>query len=137
MPAKGDLTDFVEAHPDFSTDELISRLESAIPKGRRDTKLVLQGSLIAQAIEAESQQKLTVESREKSQERLSELPNWSQSDLAFWLAEKYRSKLAWNTEQQQWYRYGAQTEGIWSIEPVEFVGQLVKSEVEAIAIQFN
>ena len=59
---------------------------------------------------------------EKSQERLSELPNWSQSDLA------------WNTEQQQWYRYGAQTEGIWSIEPVEFVGQLVKSEVEAIAI---
>lgn len=81
-----------------------------------------------------SLQKLTVESREKSQERLSELPNWSQSDLAFWLAEKYRSKLAWNTEQQQWYHYGAQTEGIWSIEPVEFVGQLVKSEVEAIAI---
>jgi putative DNA primase/helicase len=118
MPAKGDITDFVEAHPCLSTDELTKSLESAI----------------ACAI-ANSSQKLTVETAEKSEERLRELPNWSQSDLAQWLAEKYRSKLAWNTEKQEWYRYGAQTEGIWSREPIEFVGQLVKSEVEAIALE--
>jgi putative DNA primase/helicase len=119
MPVKGDITDFVESHPNLSTDELMSRLELAINR----------------AVERREQQKLTVEPAEKSKERLRELPNWSQSDLAFWLAEKYRSKLAWNTEKQEWYRYSAVTEGIWSIEPIEFIGQLVKSEVEAIALE--
>jgi putative DNA primase/helicase len=121
MPVKGDITDFVEAHPDFSTDELIKGLELAIDK----------------AIKALSSQKLTIEAEEKDKERLRELPNWSQSDLAGWLAEKYRGKLAWNTEKQEWYRYGAVRAGIWSIEPIEFVGQLVKSEVEAIAIEIS
>jgi putative DNA primase/helicase len=114
MPVKGDITDFVKAHPNLSTNELIKKLESATYRAR----------------EAESQQKLTEDFSAKE-----ELPNWSQSDLARWLAEKYRSKLAWNTEKQEWYRYSAVTEGIWSIEPIEFVGQLVKSEVEAIATE--
>jgi putative DNA primase/helicase len=113
MPDKGDIVDWVSAHPNISTDELISRLESAINR----------------AIKVSSSQKLTLSVEEK----LRELPNWSQSDLAFWLAEKYRTKLAWNTELQEWYRYSSVTEGIWSVEPIEFVGQLVKSEVEAIA----
>ncbi|PSB08793.1 hypothetical protein C7B62_15615 [Pleurocapsa sp. CCALA 161] len=134
MPIKGDLTDFVEAHPNLSTDELRSRLESAIAQAVKAESLrtshgePYDGSPV-------SLQKLTSESAEGDQEKWRELPNWSQSDLAQWLAEKYKSKLAWNTEQQQWYRYGAQTEGIWSVEPIEFMGQLVKSEVEAIAIK--
>ncbi|MBW4532492.1 MAG: hypothetical protein KME09_01000 [Pleurocapsa minor HA4230-MV1] len=134
MPAKGDLTDFVEVHPHFSTDELISRLEKAIAQAIKVESLQ---KLTAAFVNEDSYTKraLTSESAEGDQEKSRELPNWSQSDLAQWLAEKYRSKLAWNAEQQQWYRYGAQTEGIWSIEPIEFVGQLVKSEVEAIAME--
>ena len=50
-----------------------------------------------------------------------------------WLAEKYRGRLAWNTDLQEWYRYSSITEGIWSIEPVEFVGQLVNRELEELA----
>jgi putative DNA primase/helicase len=147
MPVKGDITDFVEAHPCLSTDELTKSLESAITQAIANSSRTSHGSLV-------SSQKLTIEPVEKSEERLRELPNWSQSDLAFWLAEKYRSKLAWNTEKQEWYRYtsrfeweatcgqalchskadyGAQAEGIWSREPIEFVGQLVKSEVKTLA----
>jgi putative DNA primase/helicase len=114
MPHKGDITDWVEAHPDFSTKQLISKLESAIALAQSKNEL--------EALKKESA------------EKLANLPNWSQSDIALWLAEKYRGKLAWNTELQEWYRYSSVTEGIWSIEPVEFVGQLVNSEVEAIAI---
>jgi putative DNA primase/helicase len=114
MPNKGDLTDFVEAHQDKSTKQLVARLSSAI----------------AIADKRDKQEK----QRKEEEEKLSSLPNWSQSDLAFWLAEKYRTKLAWNTELQEWYRYSSVTEGIWSVEPIEFVGRLIKSEVEEIAL---
>ncbi|WP_019503236.1 phage/plasmid primase, P4 family [Pleurocapsa sp. PCC 7319] len=113
MPEKGDITDWVEAHPQFSTNELVEKLESAIFK-------------------AAARQKKEKINKEES-ERLANLPNWSQSDIGFWLAERYRSQLAWNTELQEWYRYSSVIEGIWSVEPVEFVGQLVKSEVERLA----
>jgi putative DNA primase/helicase len=119
MPDSGDIVDWVEAHPNISTNKLINRLESAINR----------------AIKVSPIQKLTKKSKEKGEEILRELPDWSQSDLAFWLAEKYRTKLAWNTELQEWYRYSSVTEGIWSVEPIEFVGRLVKSEVEAIALK--
>jgi putative DNA primase/helicase len=115
MPIKGDLVDFVEAHRHLSTDELIKKLASAI------------------AIAQEKNEQSHFE-RENA-ERSANLPSWSQSDIAFWLAEKYRTKLAWNTELQEWYKYSAVTEGIWSVEPIEFVGRLIKSEVEAIATE--
>ena len=70
MPPKGDLTDFVEAHPNLSTNELISKLEKAIAK----------------ASEKNKQEKVETE----EQERSASLPNWSQSDLAEYLAEKYQ-----------------------------------------------
>jgi putative DNA primase/helicase len=134
MPVKGDITDFVEAHPNLSTDELTSRLSSAIGEAlEADSSRGIQAPPFEGGVSPS--QKLTVEPDKKGEEILKELPNWSQSDLARWLAEKYRSKLAWNTEKQEWYRYSAVTEGIWSIEPIEFVGQLVKSEVEAIATE--
>ncbi|MBW4532579.1 MAG: hypothetical protein KME09_01450 [Pleurocapsa minor HA4230-MV1] len=113
MPDKGDITDFVKAHPQLSTDELIERLNRAI-------------ALAVQRSEQEEQ-------KQEEEELLDNLPNWSQSDIACWLAEKYRGKLAWNTDLQEWYRYSPITKGIWSIEPVEFIGQLVNSEIEALA----
>lgn len=111
----GDITDFVEAHPSFSTNELISKLEKAI----------------ALAIEADELQRIE---REKT-EQLTNLPNWSQSDLAEYLAEKYQSQLAWNTDLQQWYHYSSVRTGIWSKGSTERIGRLVKSEIGAIANQ--
>jgi putative DNA primase/helicase len=113
MPNKGDLTDFVEAHQDKSTKQLVARLSSAI----------------AIADKRDEQEK----QRQEEEERLANLPDWSQSDLAEWLAEKYREQLAWNVDEQEWYRYGSVTSGIWSVESVELIGQLVKSQVRAIA----
>ncbi|WP_052055874.1 phage/plasmid primase, P4 family [Myxosarcina sp. GI1] len=127
IPEKGDLADWVQAHPDLKSEELIAKLETAIEgvecrkKGQRE------------------REKRSEEPFDLSPFSLSpnEVPNWSQSDLALWLASKYRSQLAWNTELQQWYRYSSVMSGIWSIEPTEFVGQLVKLELEAIAIKIT
>jgi putative DNA primase/helicase len=113
MPAKGDITDWVKAHPNFSTNELITRLNRGIAK----------------AAEREKQEKQIKE----NEKRLTDLPNWSQSDIADWLATRYESQLAWNVNQQEWYRYGSVTEGIYSGESAELIGQLVKSQVKAIA----
>lgn len=112
MPPKGDITDFVEAHLNCNINESIGRLEKAV----------------AIAIEADELQRIERE----EEERLASLPNWSQSDIAQWLVNKYKGKLAWNTAEQEWYRYGAATKGIWSIEPDEFVGQLVNRELEKL-----
>ena len=113
MPPKGDITDWVKAHPGFSTNELVKRLEKAI----------------AQATKVQEQEKLDREEKEK----LASLPNWSQSDIAEYLAEKYQSQLAWNTDLQEWYYYGSVTPGIWSKGSTERIGRLVKSEIGAIA----
>ncbi|MEY2831534.1 MAG: hypothetical protein RLZZ574_792, partial [Cyanobacteriota bacterium] len=113
MPHKGDITDWVEAHQDLSAKQLIAKLSEAIANAQKKNKL--------EALEQESA------------ERLAGLPNWSQSDLAEWLAEKYREQLAFQVDEQEWYRYGAVTEGIWNSESAELIGQLVKSQVKAIA----
>ena len=112
MPDKGDLTDWVEAHPNLSTKQLIARLESAIAK----------------AAEVQEQSRIKLE----QQQQLASLPNWSQSDIADWLAAKYQSSLAWNTDEQEWYCYSLVTPGIWSKGSTERIGKLVKTEIGAI-----
>ena len=91
MPPKGDITDFLEAHSNLSTNELVSRLEKAI----------------AIAVEKNQQEK----QEKEEEERLANLPNWSQSDIAEYLAEKYQLSLAWNTDEQEWYYYSLLTPG--------------------------
>lgn len=118
IPEKGDISDWIEAHPDLKLEELTSKLETAIEQQSKQTE--------RQNHEVTEQQAEPLHSPH--------LPNWSQSDLSSWLASKYRSRLAWNTQLQQWYRYSSVTEGIWSIEPTEFVGQLVKLELEQTVV---
>ncbi len=115
IPEKGDIGDIVHHYQNsMNDDEFIQHLESAIH----------------QAIEAQNQQNLTPDDESKVERNILK---WSQSDIACWLVERYRPSLAWNTEEKEWYRYSTKTEGIWGREPEEFVGQLVKSELEVIA----
>ncbi|MEY2833601.1 MAG: hypothetical protein RLZZ574_2860, partial [Cyanobacteriota bacterium] len=114
MPHKGDITDWVQAYPQLSTNELSTKLNRGIAK----------------AAEREKQEK----QRKENEKRLIDLPNWSQSDIADWLASKYQGQLAFQIDEQEWYRYGSVTEGIYSRESAELIGQLVKSEVKAIAL---
>jgi putative DNA primase/helicase len=107
------MTDFVEAHPNLNTEEIVKRLESAIAKA------------IAVADKKNEE--------EKEQKILASLPNWSQSDIAEYLGEKYSWQLAWNIQEQEWYHYSSVREGIWSKDSSERIGRLVKSELKAIA----
>ena len=121
MPAKGDITNWVEAN-----------LEGrGMKAGGRSQKQLLAQLERAIAIAAEKSEQEKVEAEEA--EKLASLPNWSQSDIAEYLAEKYQSSLAWNTDLQEWYYYGSVTPGIWSKGSTERIGRLVKSEIGAIA----
>ncbi len=113
MPVKGDITDWVSAHRNLSTNELISKLEKAILKAQ---------------VKSEPEKVETEEVK-----ALASLPNWSQSDLAEYLAEKYQSQLAWNTDKQEWYHYSSVTKGIWTVGSTERIGRLVKRQLKAIA----
>ncbi len=115
IPQKGDIADFIHKHAQsINKDEFIQHLESAIH----------------QAIGTQEQQNLTPDDKATVDRNTLK---WSQSDIGCWLVERYRPSLAWNTEEKEWYRYSTKTEGIWGREPEEFVGQLVKSELEVIA----
>ncbi len=118
MPDKGDIVDWVKSNKELmDREQFIQQLETAIH----------------QAVERKKQLLEKFVGTEEEKQKLVNLPGWSQNEIANSLAESYRAKLAWNTESQEWFRYGVETEGIWSKEPVEFIGRLVKAEVEAIA----
>ena len=46
------------------------------------------------------------------------------------LAEKYRVNLAWNDEAQSWYRYEAETPGVWSPESPTFVQAIIQAHLD-------
>lgn len=52
--------------------------------------------------------------------------------IAAELAEQYRSKLAWHDKEQVWYRYEADSPGIWGEESEIAVGAVVLAELEAM-----
>ena len=115
IPPKGDIGDCIHHyHNSMDREEFIQSLESAI----------------YQVIGTQRQQNLTPDDEATGDRNILK---WSQSDIACWLVERYRPSLAWNTKEKEWYRYSTKTEGIWGREPEEFVGQLVKSELEVIA----
>lgn len=57
---------------------------------------------------------------------------WGASPIADWLVGRYRDRLAWDGSIQEWRRYGARDEGIWSIELVECVRQVICAELEGL-----
>ncbi|GFE72052.1 phage/plasmid primase, P4 family [Chroococcus sp. FPU101] len=59
-------------------------------------------------------------------------PNsWEQFPLAKWLVKRYEKRLAWDVSIQEWRTYSTSIKGIWSIEPVEFVRQVILAELTA------
>lgn len=53
------------------------------------------------------------------------------SAVANILVEHYRDKVAWNVQTQEFYRYASVCEGLWSVEPIEYITQAVTSELDA------
>lgn len=50
-------------------------------------------------------------------------------EIASYLFDRYRNRLAWDTSIQQWRRYGATQNGVWDKEVSEFVRQLIYTEI--------
>jgi putative DNA primase/helicase len=65
------------------------------------------------------------------------VPEWNQGAISEYLADRYREKLAWNIESQEWYRYEAQHPGIWNTEPSECVKQVINAELKRLAMIHN
>jgi P4 family phage/plasmid primase-like protien len=57
------------------------------------------------------------------------------STVAGILSEAYRTELAFDAATEQFYRYGSQMKGVWSIEPMPFIQQLVQAEMDASQLQ--
>lgn len=113
---KGDVVDVLE---NMNQQEFINRLEKEIHK-----------------VVAERQaQDRARESSPKSQAPTSDRRGieWNHNLIAKEIAEKYRGKMAWDVQIQQWRRYSSELEGIWEIEPKEFVRQIIRIELEPIA----
>ena len=114
IPQKGDIADIIHNYENsISQNECIRNLESAIH----------------QAIETQTKQNLTSDDEDAPEK----IPVWAQSNMSNWIAERYRSVLAWNTQEKEWYKFGSEIEGIWGREPEEFIGQLVRTELEVMA----
>ena len=113
IPEKGDIGDYIQTHRNSLNErEFIQYLESAIH----------------QVIGIQTKQNLT-----SDDDKSEKIPVWAQSNMANWLAERYRSVLAWNTQEREWYKFGSEIDGIWGREPEEFIGQLVRTELEVMA----
>lgn len=65
------------------------------------------------------------------------VPEWNQGAISEYLADRYRQKLAWNIESQEWFLYEAQNPGIWSTEPSECVKQVINAELKRLAMIHN
>ncbi|ACK73704.1 phage/plasmid primase, P4 family (plasmid) [Gloeothece citriformis PCC 7424] len=61
------------------------------------------------------------------------VPDWAQSSIAKWLAERYRPLLAFNTDIEEWFRYSAINEGIWTKDPKYYIWQIIITELETLA----
>ena len=66
----------------------------------------------------------------KSKESKGKVPLPPASAIARELAEKYRVNLAWNDEAQSWYRYEAETPGVWSPESPTFVQAIIQAHLD-------
>ncbi len=54
------------------------------------------------------------------------------SQAAKEIAEKYRSKLAWNIQVREWFLYERKQKGIWAKSPKEAIEQVIKTELDGL-----
>lgn len=67
---------------------------------------------------------------------LEKIEYWNQSFMARGIAEKYRDQLAYDSQIQAWRRYEAEHKGVWTVEYIENVKNIVESELCRLAFKF-
>jgi putative DNA primase/helicase len=108
LPIKGDVVDMVKLMGD---GEFIQRLEAEIYR----------------AVQERGDRGFT----RQDQRQNSTMGGQTPAKIAAEIAESYRDRLAWNDEASVWYRYEAESSGVWSIESDTAIGSVVLAEFES------
>jgi P4 family phage/plasmid primase-like protien len=111
LPKSGDVVDILKM---VDVPDYVKRLEAEIHAAMREKQ----------------SQRDTQSTQSKQNQKLQDDPIKA-AGMAAELAEAYRSTLAWNDEGQSWYRYEADSPGVWSAESEISVGAVILAEIEA------
>ncbi|MGK7892922.1 MAG: phage/plasmid primase, P4 family, partial [Xenococcus sp. (in: cyanobacteria)] len=74
---------------------------------------------------------------EKVIETLEAVEQWEPYEISLRLSEKYRDILAYDGEIQEWRRYGAEYNGVWSIEDDWSVANVIGGELYNLSFKFK
>lgn len=117
----------VELDP-LDQDDLIR----AIAGNTRFSKSAIQKLFKAEATKAPQTGLIPIKVGRDGEKRLPQ-----NSVIANILAEHYRHQFAWNIEEQHFYRYASERNGLWSREPIELVYQAIANELNASGGEFS
>ena len=59
-----------------------------------------------------------------------ELPAWNEKSITDWLATLYEKKLIYEDRTKEWYLYGGQKEGVWSITSNESIERMLMTQMD-------
>ena len=122
MPEKGDIADWIVANGDWSREQFIA----------------IMNRLIGQTADKFTE-KLNDWNSDFGGDDGGNRPiveAWCESEFSDLIAEKYRDQLAWNVEEEQWYRYSADIDGIWGLETSDAVSLICETEIKPYKYYF-
>ena len=59
-----------------------------------------------------------------------DLPAWNEKSITDWLATLYEKKLIYEDRTKEWYLYGGQKEGVWSITSNESIERMLMTQMD-------
>jgi putative DNA primase/helicase len=122
IPDKGDIKEILEAMP---IPEFIRRLEEQIhavaDSAHSDSAPVSGSDILRDVVDCEPV---------GDRKRKADLPDANAT--ASEIAERYRDKLAWESEYQLWRHYGAKNDGVWDETTPESVRGLIHAHLRAL-----
>ncbi|MBO1051572.1 MAG: hypothetical protein HEQ25_06015 [Dolichospermum sp. DET73] len=125
MPEKGDIADWVAANGDWSREQFIA----------------IMNRLIGQTADKFTEKLVNwdaefIEYGGDGGNHRSIIESWCEAEFSDLVAEKYRDQLAWNVEEEQWYRYSANIDGIWGLETSNAVSLICEIEIKPYKYYF-
>jgi len=125
MPEKGDIADWIVANGDWSREQFIA----------------IMNRLIGQTADKFTEKLVNwdaefIEYGGDGGNHRSIIESWCEAEFSDLVAEKYRDQLAWNVEEEQWYRYSANIDGIWGLETSDAVSLICETEIKPYKYYF-
>ncbi len=123
IPEKGDIADWVAANGDWSREQFIEIMNRLIGKtADRFTESLVNWDEERFGNNGDGHRPI--------------IESWCEAEFSDLVAEKYRDQLAWNVEEEQWYRYSANIDGIWGLETSDAVSLICETEIKPYKYYF-